>query len=83
MPTIGGHDEGAASAGRLGRAVGRGTTFGDGSEGVTEAKTRRLRQLATQWLATSGIRARCVRFDVVSVMVGGSAPVISHIRDAF
>ncbi len=61
----------------------RGTTFGDGTEGVTEAKTRRLRQLATQWLATSGIRARCVRFDVVSVMVGGSAPVISHIRDVF
>jgi putative endonuclease len=62
----------------------RGTSFGEGSEGVTEAKTRRLRQLAVQWLATSGIRARSVRFDVVSVMLGGSRPpVINHIRDAF
>jgi putative endonuclease len=62
----------------------RGTTFGEGGEAVTDAKTRRLRQLALQWLATSGIHARSVRFDVVSVLVGGSgAPVISHIRDAF
>lgn len=61
----------------------RGSTFGEGSESVTELKTRRLRHLATQWLATSGIHARAVRFDVVSVQVGGAKPVISHIRDAF
>ena len=61
----------------------RGTTFGEGSESVTWAKTHRLRQLATQWLAASGIRARAIRFDVVSVQVGGNSPVISHIRDAF
>lgn len=61
----------------------RGTMFGDGSEAVTSEKTRRLRHLATQWLAITGIRARSVRFDVVSVCVGGAKPVINHVRDAF
>lgn len=62
----------------------RGTAFGDGRESVVGAKSRRLRMLATQWLALSGIRPRTVRFDVVSVLVGGGvAPEVSHVRDAF
>ncbi len=61
----------------------RGKGFGEGSEAVDGEKTRRLRHLATQWLASSGIRARLVRFDVVSVFVGGAKPVIDHIRGAF
>ncbi|HCT76144.1 MAG TPA: YraN family protein [Micromonosporaceae bacterium] len=62
----------------------RGTAFGDGRESVVGAKSRRLRMLATQWLALSGIRPRTVRFDVVCVLVGGGvAPEVSHVRDAF
>jgi putative endonuclease len=62
----------------------RGSTFGTPAEAVARAKVRRLRQLAAQWLAISGIRPREVRFDVVSVLARrGDEPVIDHIRGAF
>jgi putative endonuclease len=62
----------------------RGTAFGDGAEAVAGRKSIRLRRLASQWLALSGLRPREVRFDVVSVLVcGGQAPVVTHLRDAF
>jgi putative endonuclease len=57
--------------------------FGGVGEAVAPVKTRRLRALATQWLAVSGLRARTVRFDVVTVQVGPGGPVVSHVRDAF
>ncbi len=62
----------------------RGKAFGEGAEAVTGRKSQRLRLLATQWLALSGIRPRSIRFDVVSVLLSpGQPPVISHLRDAF
>ncbi len=62
----------------------RGKAFGEGAEAVAGRKSVRLRRLASQWLALSGIRPRTVRFDVVSVFVSpGQRPVVSHLRDAF
>jgi putative endonuclease len=62
----------------------RGKAFGDGAEAVIGRKSVRLRRLASQWLALSGIRPRQVRFDVVSVLVcSGQAPQVTHLRDAF
>ncbi|MEU8079789.1 YraN family protein [Catellatospora citrea] len=62
----------------------RGATFGTPAEAVARAKVRRLRQLAAQWLAVSGIRPAEVRFDVVSVHAPRDAdPVVDHLRGAF
>lgn len=62
----------------------RGKAFGEGTEAVVGRKSIRLRALAAQWLALSGIRPRSVRFDVVSVLVSpGQPPVVSHVRNAF
>jgi putative endonuclease len=62
----------------------RGTAFGEGAEAVVGQKAIRLRRLASQWLALSGIRPRKIRFDVVSVLsCGGQAPQVNHLRDVF
>jgi putative endonuclease len=62
----------------------RGTTFGDPVDAVVAAKVRRLRQLAAQWLATSGVRPAEVRFDVVSVLPQERGPArVEHLRGAF
>jgi putative endonuclease len=61
----------------------RGTAFGNPAEAVGDAKTRRLRALATQWLAASGLRSRSIRFDVVTVLLGPGGPAVTHLRDAF
>ncbi|GIH06044.1 UPF0102 protein [Rhizocola hellebori] len=62
----------------------RGKAFGEAAEAVTAQKSIRLRSLALQWLALSGIRPRQIRFDVVSVLIsGGQAPQVDHLRDAF
>ena len=53
--------------------------FGHPAEAVTRDKQRRVRRLAAQWLAVSGVRADSVRFDVVAVL-GGRLEVIA---DAF
>jgi putative endonuclease len=42
--------------------------FGDPSTAVTASKQARLRRLAAQWLAESGVHAVDLRFDVVSVL---------------
>jgi len=62
----------------------RGDRFGVPAEAVGAAKVRRLRRLAAQWLAASGVRPARVRFDVVSVRpqpVG--AAQVDHLRAAF
>ncbi|GAA1411399.1 YraN family protein [Catellatospora coxensis] len=62
----------------------RGATYGTPAEAVAHTKIRRLRQLAAQWLAVSGVRPGEVRFDVVSVHAPhGGDPVVEHIRGAF
>jgi putative endonuclease len=45
----------------------RSRRFGHPAEAVTAPKQRRIRQLATVWLRTSGVRAGVVRFDVAAV----------------
>ena len=42
--------------------------FGDPSTAVTANKQLRLRRLAAQWLAETGVHGVDVRFDVVSVL---------------
>ena len=63
----------------------RGDAFGAPVEAVTVTKQRRLRVLATRWLAEHpDVRARDLRFDVASVLAPrGAAPVIEVIEGAF
>jgi len=62
----------------------RGNRFGEPAEAVHQRKVRRLRQVAAQWLAQSGVRPRRVRFDVVSVRPQASGrALVEHLRDAF
>jgi putative endonuclease len=63
----------------------RSTAFGTPAEAVTLTKQRRLRTLATRWLAAHpGARARTLRFDVASVLaVRDAEPVIEVIEAAF
>lgn len=46
--------------------------FGHPAEAVTPAKQRRLRMLATRWLAAADppVRPRAIRFDVAAVLPG-------------
>jgi putative endonuclease len=62
----------------------RGDGFGLPAESVVADKVRRLRRLAAEWLARSGVRPTEVRFDVVSVLQRpkGSAR-IEHLKGAF
>ena len=46
-----------------------GLGFGVPLEAITQAKVRRLRQLAGEWLATSNITARRIRIDAVGVVL--------------
>jgi putative endonuclease len=58
--------------------------FGPPEESVIAEKRRRLRRLATQWLAQTGLHPREIRFDVVSVLRPRRGPaVIEHLRAAF
>jgi len=62
----------------------RSMTCGSPVEAVVPSKVRRLRVLATLWLAESGLRARELRFDVVSVLTQASGPArVEHLRGAF
>ena len=49
--------------------------FGSPAEAVNHVKRQRLRVLAAKWLEDSPVRAREIRFDVVSV-VGDDVEVI-------
>ena len=46
------------------------TAFGVPAAAVTTAKQRRIRHLAMRWLDEHDVRARTLRFDVVSVIDG-------------
>jgi putative endonuclease len=62
-----------------------GVRYGSGAEAVDAGKRRRIRRLATLWLADHrarpGIR---LRFDVISVLwEPGADPQLTHIAGAF
>ncbi|MGI8775246.1 MAG: YraN family protein [Actinomycetota bacterium] len=57
--------------------------WGAPAEAVGWDKQRRLRQLATEWLAQHRPGRVEIRFDVVSVLVGDGAPEVQHIPAAF
>lgn len=62
----------------------RSLAFGQPVEAVDGRKSRRIRQLAVQWLASHTGRRGELRFDVVSVLLQrGGAPVLDHRRGAF
>ena len=62
----------------------RGDRHGSPAEALVAAKTARLRRLAARWLATSGVRASTIRFDVISVRPQRSgAAAVEHLRGAF
>jgi putative endonuclease len=62
----------------------RGVTFGTPAEAVGRRKVERLRRLAAEWLAETGVRPREVRFDVLEVYsLPGRTPQIRHIKGAF
>ena len=62
----------------------RGDAYGSPFEAVTATKQRRLRTLATRWLAENRVRATELRFDVAAVrMPRGHAPEIEVIEAAF
>lgn len=59
----------------------RGLGYGGPLEAITWAKTRKLRQLAAEWLATREAGRRAVRIDAIGVLwLPGRAPQIDHVR---
>jgi putative endonuclease len=62
----------------------RGERFGTPAEAVGPVKVNRLRRLAAQWMAATGLRPPEVRFDVVSVLAQPTgAAHVEHLRGAF
>lgn len=57
--------------------------WGGPAHAVGALKQLRLRRAAAEWLRAHPGRARTVRFDVVSVIVGPGPPKVQHIPDAF
>lgn len=62
----------------------RGTAFGEPEEAVTREKARRIRRLASEYLASAGA-SPVVRFDVISVTLdrSGATLELRHMPDAF
>lgn len=61
-----------------------GVAFGSPVEAVSRVKARRIRVLATRWLAQTDQHWSSTRFDVVGIVRRrGFAPVIDHVRGAF
>jgi putative endonuclease len=58
-----------------------GTRFGTPLDAVGQAKRRRLRRLAAQWLAAHGSRYDQIRIDVLGLLRDGSGGfTIEHVR---
>jgi len=57
--------------------------WGQPSEAVDFRKQARLRGLAASWLAERGATARCIRFDVISILMSGGEVQLEHLPDAF
>ena len=54
--------------------------FGGIEEAVTPEKARRLRRLASLWLAEQDARWPDVRIDVIGVRLGGREPELVHLK---
>jgi len=54
--------------------------FGGIEEAVTPEKARRLRRLASVWLAEQNAHWPDVRIDVVGVRLGGRVPELVHLK---
>lgn len=62
----------------------RSPVYGAPAEAVTRRKAARLRRLAVEWLAETGVHPREVRFDVVEVFSPRFGPPrVAHLRGAF
>lgn len=60
------------------------SAFGLPEEAVTIAKRRRLRKLALEYMQREGLRARTLRFDVISVALrDGRVGELRHLVNAF
>jgi putative endonuclease len=58
-----------------------GLNFGAPLEAITYAKARKLRQLASEWLASHDISAERIRIDAVGVVLLPNAePQVAHVR---
>lgn len=56
------------------------TEFGGIEEAVTPEKARRLRRLASVWLAEHNAHWPDIRIDVVGVRLGGREPELVHLK---
>jgi putative endonuclease len=62
----------------------RSAIFGTPAEAIRHDKVRRLRRLASRWLAETPVRPREIRFDVVEVVLRPpDAVLVQHTRAAF
>jgi putative endonuclease len=62
----------------------RSTRYGVPAEAVVEAKARRIRRLASQWMRDTDHHASVVRFDVVAVLAArAGAAAVEHLRGVF
>jgi putative endonuclease len=58
-----------------------GLGFGAPLEAITYAKVRKLRQLAAEWLATTGSAVDRIRIDAIGVvLLPRQPPQLTHIR---
>ncbi|MDO4540494.1 MAG: YraN family protein [Syntrophomonadaceae bacterium] len=61
----------------------RSLTFGSPEEAVTLRKQDTIRRVAMHWLREQQMYRRDLRFDVVSILLTGEEPKLSHIKNAF
>src|SRR3954453_18688350 len=58
----------------------RSNSHGTPMEAVSAAKFARMRRLAPQWMAASGVRAKDIRFDLVGIVAPkGGPPTLEHV----
>ena len=58
-----------------------GLGFGHPLEAITWAKTRKLRQLAAEWIAQCGATPAAIRLDAIGVvLLPGRPPELTHVR---
>ena len=61
----------------------RSTAFGSPAEAVTPRKQRKIRALASRYLAEQHPGARAIRFDVVDIVGERGGFLVTHLEGAF